>query len=314
MLNEEFIYRNGALEYKYLGLKKYLIDLHNKNIHDINLFLLISLEKDYYEGENLKKIVKDLVKLSNNLFLEINGEKINFKVNKISFDVGDILNRHRWIYRYNEKYAIENGLNDNEEDKIPENIKNEIQEKAYQTGKQQGFNWFKNHCIDAINEVLPENKKIDKNFQLNNDITSIFEGNKEIPTIEYICYTHWLEHKDYKHIEEILNKIRFLDNSVIERSFNYEANYFLERLINRNEKPKFPINFVKHSKDYLIDETIKDIVINNESKNILLYYFGTELGVFTAFKGKKAKSDIRIQEYYKAELSNIDEMAWVAIR
>lgn len=314
MLNEEFIYRNEALEYKYLGLKKYLIDLHKKNIHDINLFLLISLEKDYYEGENLKKIVKDLVKLSNNLFLEIDGERINFKVNKISFDVGDVLNRHRWIYRYNEKYSIENGLNDDEENKIPENIKNEIQEKAYQTGKQQGFDWFKNHCIDAINEVLPENNKIDKDFQLNNDIRNIFEGNKTIPAMEYICYIHWLKHKNYKHIEEILNKIRFLDNSVIEKAFDHEANYFLERLINRDKKPKFPINFVKHSKDYLVDEVIKDILIYSLSQNIGFYYFGLEPRVFTTFRGKKAKNDKRIQEYYKPELSNIDEMTWIAIR
>lgn len=314
MLNEEFIYRNEALEYKYLGLKKYLIDLHNKNIHDINLFLLISLEKDCYEGENLKKIVKNLVKLSNNLFLEINGEKINFKVNKISFDVGDILNRHRWIYRYNEKYAIENGLNDNEETKIPADIENEIKIKAYQTGKQQGFDWFKNNCIDAINELLSEDNKIDKDFQLNDDITNVFEGNKDIPAIEYICYNHWLKHKDYKHIEEILNKIRFLDNSVIERTFNHAANYFLERLVNRDEKPKFPINFVKHSKDYLVDETVKNIIINAQAKNIIFYNFGLESKVFTAFKGKKAKNDLRIQKYYKPELSNIDEMTWVAIR
>lgn len=55
MLDEEFIYRNEALNYKYLGLKKYLMDLYQKNIHNINLFLLISLEQNYYEGEILKK-------------------------------------------------------------------------------------------------------------------------------------------------------------------------------------------------------------------------------------------------------------------
>lgn len=82
---------------------------------------------------------------------------------------------------------LKHDLKDGEENNIPNNIKKEIEIKAYQMGKQEGFDWFKNHCIDAINEVLPENNIIDKDFQLNNDITNIFEGNKQIPTIEYIC-------------------------------------------------------------------------------------------------------------------------------
>ena len=48
--------------------------------------------------------------------------------------------------------------------------------------------------------------------------------------------------------------------------------------------------------------------------SIIFYNFGLESKVFTAFKGKKAKNDLRIQKYYKPELSNIDEMTWVAIR
>ena len=51
------------------------------------------------------------------------------------------------------------------------------------------------------------------------------------------------------------------------------------------------------------------------SKSLFIFYnFGLESKVFTAFKGKKAKNDLRIQKYYKPELSNIDEMTWVAIR
>lgn len=314
MLNEDFAYINDNLAFKYLGLKKYLLELHQMGINDVNLFLLVSLEKEYYEGDNLAKIINDLIKLSNNLVLNINNKIVKFKVNKISFDVGDVLNRHRWIYRYNEKYMLDNGLTDNQEDKIPSDIEEQIKIEAYKTSKNEGFDWFRNNCIDVINAILPQDKQISKDLKLNNDITKIFDGNNNIPKIEYICYEHWLKHKDYNHIAEILDKIRFLDNSIIEKSFDYEANYFLERLTNRNEFPKFPNIFVKHSKDYLVDETVKDIILNKEPKNILMYDFGLELGIFTAFKGKKAKNDARIQKYYNPELSNLDNLYWVSIR
>ena len=61
MLNEDFAYINDNLAFKYLGLKKYLLELHQMGINDVNLFLLISLEKEYYEGDNLAKIVNDLI-------------------------------------------------------------------------------------------------------------------------------------------------------------------------------------------------------------------------------------------------------------
>ena len=314
MLNEDFAYINDNLAFKYLGLKKYLLELHQMGINDVNLFLLISLEKEYYEGDNLTKIVNDLMKLSNNLVLNINNEIVKFKVNKISFDVGDILNRHRWIYRYNEKYMLDNGLTDNQEDKIPLDVEEQIKAKAYETGKNQGFDWFKNNCVNAINIILPKNEQISKDLSLNNDITKIFNGNDNIPEMEYICYEHWLKHKNYNNIAEILDKIRFLDNSIIEKAFNHEANYFLERLTKRNEFPKFPNSFIEHSKDYLVDETIKDIIINKEPKNILMYYFGLEPKVFTTFKGKKAKSNVQIQKYYNQELSSLDNLYWVSIR
>ena len=183
MLNEDFAYINDNLAFKYLGLKKYLLELHQMGINDVNLFLLISLEKEYYEGDNLAKIINDLMKLSNNLVLNINNEIVKFKVNKISFDVGDILNRHRWIYRYNEKYMLDNGLTDNQEDKIPLDVEEQIKAKAYETGKNQGFDWFKNNCVDAINIILPKNEQISKDLSLNNDITKIFNGNDNIPEI-----------------------------------------------------------------------------------------------------------------------------------
>ena len=84
-----------------------------------------------------------------------------------------------------------------------------------------------------FNIILPKNEQISKDLSLNNDITKIFNGNDNIPEMEYICYEHWLKHKNYNNIAEILDKIRFLDNSIIEKAFNHEANYFLERLTKR---------------------------------------------------------------------------------
>ena len=63
-------------------------------------------------------------------------------------DTDDITYNRVWVQAVlPEKYAIENGLNDNEETKIPTDIENEIKIKAYQTGKQQGFDWFKNNWL-----------------------------------------------------------------------------------------------------------------------------------------------------------------------
>ena len=308
-------YTTTDLCFNYLNLRKYLLRMYENRIFDVNIFLLISLEKDYYEGENLKKIIVDLIKLSNNITLNIDGKDVKFKVNKISIDVGDILNRHRWTYRYNEKYMIEHHLKDNEEDKIPKEIQQEIQSKAYETGKKQGFDWFKNHAINALNLILPQENQLKKNFKLADEITEIFKGSKNIPRIEYICYEYWLKNSKYITIEKVLNNIRNLDNSVIEKSYNHEANYYIERLNRRNEGPKFPKIFAKYSKMYLLDETVKDVMIQQSEKNNLeLYYFGLEPKHNVTFNGKKAKNNITIQNYIKNELSGIDKNNWVTIR
>lgn len=315
MFNTNNDYTMENLEFNYLNLRKYLFKMYEKGVKDVNLFLLISLEKEYYEGENLKKIIVDLAKLSNNLILKIDGRDIKFKVNKISLDVGDVLNRHRWIYRYNEKYMIEHNLKDGEENKIPQDIQQEIQEKAYETGRQQGFDWFKNHTIDALNLVLPQENQLKKNFKLTDGITQIFKGNETIPEIEYICYEYWLKHQKYKTIERALNEVRNLPDSVIERTYNHEANYYLERLHNRNESPKMQSIFAKYSKDYLIDETIKDTLIQQIGNNNLeLYYFGLEARHSIAFRGKKAKNNNIIQDYVNKELFGITDGNWITIR
>ena len=108
--NKSQIMEQGTkLEFSYLNLNNYLLELHKNNIHNLNILLLISLETEYYEGDNLQRILSDIKKLSNNLvyrfdILDKNGkptgkktEKIKFKVNKIKIDNDNVLNKQRWI-------------------------------------------------------------------------------------------------------------------------------------------------------------------------------------------------------------------------
>ncbi len=43
-----------VLRFNYLNLNKYLYELYKQGTDNINILLLVSLEKEYYEGENLK--------------------------------------------------------------------------------------------------------------------------------------------------------------------------------------------------------------------------------------------------------------------
>ncbi len=228
MLNTNDNYTAINLEFNYLNLKKYLFKLYKQGLDNFNIALLISLEKEYYEGKNLKRIIKDLVKLSNNIECNFDGKKVNFKVVRIRLTICDALNRHRWIYRYLEEYMIKNNLT--EEHQVPDNIKQEMEKKAYKVGKQQGADWFKNHAIDAINEILPIDKRINKDFLLADEITEIFEGNNKIPKFDCSRTDTWLNHPRYEAIKNAIIEIRNLPNSVVERSFYNEAKYFLDRL------------------------------------------------------------------------------------
>jgi hypothetical protein len=317
MLDNMNDYSNNNLEFNYLNLTKYLLKMYEQGIQDINLFLLISLEKEYYEGDNLKRIIKDLAKLSNNLALNIDGKDIKFKVSKISLDVGDVLNRHRWIYRYNEKYMLEHNLKDNEENLIPEDIEQDIQARAYEAGRQQGFDWFKHHTIDALNLILPNNNQLTKDFKLTNGITEIFKGNETTPPIEYICYEHWLKHPKYKTVEKALNEVRSLENSVVERTYDHEVEYYMERLGKRGETEeisKFPEMFKKYSKEYLVDETVEHVLIQQEKENNLEFYCFAKAPMHsTVFSGKQIKNNTIMQKYLKNELREIDERKRITI-
>ncbi len=312
MFNANDNYTAINLEFNYLNLRKYLIDLYNQKQTEIEIFLTISLEKEYYEGEHLKQILLDIQKLSQNLVLSINGKDIKFKVNTIKMVVGDVLNRHRWIYRGQAKYMLEHNLTI--EDTITPNIKKEIASRAYIQGKEQGFDWFKRN-IESFN-LLFGDKKLNKNFQLGNEITQIFDGNENCPPMYYICYEYWYKHPKYNEIQNALTKVRSLPNSIVERAYNYESEYFLRRLKNRNEIIEFENMFLKYSKDYLVDETIKNSLIYQINKFFLieLYYYGKEGKFTTVFKGKKAKNNPEILKGIQNELKYIDCRRFVTIR
>jgi hypothetical protein len=313
MIDENIDYSCDNLNFKYLNLNKYLLKMYEQGIQDINLFLLISLEKEYYEDENLKKIIADLVKLSNNIVLNINGKDIKFKVNKISLDVGDTLNRHNVMYRCNRDYMLKNNLI--EEQQIPQHIKKEFEENSYNTSRQQGINWFRNHAIEAINSLLPSNKQINKNFQLTTGITEIFKGNDEVPAIDYICAEHWLKHQKYNRILEIINEIRNLPFSILEKCYNNEAKTFFDRLAKREEILNFVDMFVKYSKDYLIEETVEGALLHRENNDILeFYYHGLEPNHYSVFKTNKAHKNKIIRNYLGNELAGILNVKRITIR
>ncbi|HSQ97871.1 MAG TPA: hypothetical protein VLL98_04090 [Rickettsiales bacterium] len=306
-------YTTGGLEFNYLNLRKYLLKMYEQGIQDINIFLLISLEKEYYQGENFKKIIQDFIKLSNNLTLNIDGKDIKFKVNKISLDVGDTANKWRWIYRYNEKYMLEHNL-DHEED-ILENVVQEIANKSYETAKQQGKDWFKDHAVDTLNLILPKDNQITKDFKLTDGITEIFQGNNEIPRIEYICYDYWANDPKYKTIEKALLEVRNLENSVIEQAYDHEVKYYIDRTSKKNECAKFPEMFFKYSKMYQFEETMPMVIkYQNVKNNFEFYWFGRESCYTEVFRGKKAQNNKIIKSNLENDLKGITNRRYISIK
>ncbi|HSQ97636.1 MAG TPA: hypothetical protein VLL98_02855 [Rickettsiales bacterium] len=210
---------------------------------------------------------------------------------------------------------LEHNLKDGEENLIPQDIQQEIQARAYETGRQQGFDWFKNHTIDALNLVLPENKQLNKDFKLTNGITEIFEGNNNLPPIEYICYEYWLKHQKYERVAKALDEVRNIQNSIVEKVYKEEAQYFLKRLTKREEIQTFKDMFLKYSKDYLVDETVKHVLIQQwNNRNLEFYYLGTEPRHDTVFLKEKAQSNNIIKNYIGNELLGITNGNWITLR
>ncbi|MDD2840650.1 MAG: hypothetical protein PHY80_06095 [Rickettsiales bacterium] len=325
MLNINDNYTAINLEFNYLNLKKYLLKMYEQGIQEINLFLLVSLEKDYYQGGHFREIIQDLLNLSNNLIMDFDilnedgkptgkkTEKVKFKINKISLDVGDTANRWRWIYRYNEKYMLKNNLT-NEED-IPQNIVEQIATQSYETAKQQGKDWFKDNAVDTLNLVVSKDNQITKDFQLSDGITEIFEGNYKIPQIEYICYDYWLNHPKYKIIEKVLLEVRNLENSIVEQAYDHEVKYYIARMDKKDVFAKFPEMFFKYSKIYQFDETIPMVIRHQDVKNNFeFYWFGRESCYTEVFRGRKAKNNEIIKHYLDNELKGIADRNYISIK
>ncbi len=273
--------------FQYLNLDKILHELYNSNIDNVNLYLLVSLEKDYYIGDNLKKIVLDLKRLikGKEIIWNIYGKPEKFKVNKLSLFLGDTLNRHMFYYRHCAKYFDEHNID--QEELIPLEIRKQFEEISYKEGKQEGKDWFKDN-IDAFN-LFSDEKVLTKDFYIGDDITTIFEETDNTPKLEYICYGYWYNQPEYKKIEELFFKMIHDENcSSVDRCYTYEAESFYNRLDKRGETPKYKDLFIQQSKKYLMDETIPAIILSSTdtNNNLNIYYHGKTQPHFLIYKGK----------------------------
>ena len=284
---------NKELYFNYLDLDNVLNKFYNNGIHGINLYLLISLEKDYYMGENMKLIMSDLRRLMNNkeIIWNINGKLEKFKVNKLSLFVGDVLNRHMFYYRHCADYFDKHNID--QEDLIPLDIRKQFEERSYIEGKQEGKDWFKDN-IDAFN-LFSDEKVLTKDYYIGDDITTIFEETENTPKLEYICYEYWLKQSEYKIAIRDLLYLVSLDNSLLDRCYTYEAEAFYNRLDKRDETPKYKNLFIQQSKKYLIDETPAMALSDVKGNHFDMYYGGMTPEHFIVFTGKKAKNNEEIR-------------------
>lgn len=200
--------------YEILLDKNYLNTCLSKIIgNELDISLPISLEKNFYNEQYFKDFIVAIKEYVNNGF---KFEDKTIKVKKVRLDVGDILNRHIWYYRYCEKYILDNDISNEKE--IPKKRRGKFKKDAYLRGKKQGKEWFKNN-IDAINQLIPKEFRLSKDFQLNDEITILYKGDKNNPKIEYISHDYWLKHPEYKKIEKALNEVCEIENSVIKRAY-----------------------------------------------------------------------------------------------
>lgn len=286
--------------------------LYKNNVDNVNINLLISLEKEYYDGENLKLIMSDLKKFidGKKIVRNINNKVYEFKINKLSLLMHDSLNEYMFYYRHCVDYFKKKNVD--REELIPDSVKEEFKKIAYIDGKEEGADWFR-HNIDAIN-LLSEQKVLTKDFVLNDEVTTIFEETENIPKVETIRYDYWWNHPDYEESKQsFMNVVNDPDCSIIDNCFAYEADYFYRRLDNRGETPEFKDFFVRQSKKYLIDETIASLITTD---NVLtLYYYGRAPSHYTIFDSKKAKNNPKIQyALQNTKVKNIQLFHYVSLR
>jgi hypothetical protein len=268
---------------------------------DIIIDLPISIEKNFYNGKLFSVFIGQIKKL----LKQYKSRK--FPIIKI--DVGDSLNRHICYYRYCVEYMLKNNIKD--VDEITTNIKEELKKKSYEAGLIQGNKWFKDN-IRSINKLIPKNAKISNKTKLNNEITVLYEGCENNPKVEYVKYDYWLNHKDYKGIKCILDKLK---DSVIERAYDQAVNYYMERFYNKEHVIEFEELFRLQSKKYIKDECVAAILLYKECPNTIEIYFGGREGSGTqVFKGKKAQNDPIIKKYLEGPLKCADKRRFIPVK
>ena len=303
------------LYFSYLGLNERLYQFYQKGIKDIECNIIISLEKEYYQGENMKLIMSDLRKLMKNkkISMNYNGIKEDFNIKKLGLFVGDTVNRYNLYYRHCAKYFDEHNIN--KEELIPLEIREQFQKDSYIEGTQEGKDWFKDN-LEAI-QLFSDEKKLTKDFKISDDITTIFEETEDTPGLYYICYNIWYKHPRYNDMKKALDELINMEDSIIDRCYNHESRYFYERLDKRGETPKYKDLFVQQSKQYLIDETIPAVILNSENKpnNYFdFYYFGKLPHHLEIYNGKKAKNNKVIQNYISTFIKGADDCCQVVLR
>lgn len=305
----------GDLHFSYLGLDERLRQFRDNNVRDININLIISLEKEYYMGENMKLIMQDLRKLMDGkkIIRELDGKLEEFYIKKLGLFVGDTLNHHMFYYRHCANYFDKHNID--EEELIPLKTRQEFEKISYLEGTQEGKDWFKDN-LEAI-QLFSNEKQLTKDFIITDDITTIFEETETTPGLEYICYNHWYSHPRYKEIEKNLNELVNMEYSVIKKSYNHEAEYFYDRLNKRGETPKYKNLFIKQSFKYLVDETMPAVILNskkNPNNFFDMYYYGKLPKHFEVYGGKRAKNNKLIQEKIKNTLKGIDNVGYISLR
>ena len=303
------------LYFSYLFLSETLKKFYEENIDTINISLLISLEKDYYTGENMKLIMSDLRKLVHNkeIIWTVNFKKEKFKVKNLKIFVGDALNQHMFYYRHCADYFDKYNVSD--EEQIPLDVRKHFKEISYEEGKQEGIDWFMNN-IDALNKFSDE-KVLTKDFELNNHITTLFEETDETPKLEFLRYEYYYDHDKYNNILNAVEDLK-VNCDFIDRVYFKEATYFYDRLKNRRETPKYKDLFIQQSIKYLTDETVPSVIEAQQqdpNNHTEFYYYGKIPMHLEVYRGKKSKNNSLLNHYINTGLlKGITDINHISLR
>jgi hypothetical protein len=299
------------MNFSYTNLDKFLLYFKENNINNIELELGISFGTAYYNGEKFNNFCEEIKrKFLRKNYYELDGFK--YKIDKFTILLADSINIHSIYCDEISKYLKKHNLT--KESEISNNIKELIEKTLYKKSKEQGVKWLRKN-IDSINKLLIEESKLQTDTELKNDITILYKGDKNHPKIELKSYDYYLNHLEYEQTEKALREVCKLKNNLIERAFQHEVDYYIERMKNRNEKIEFENLLRKQSYKYLFDETVSFIIKHREQNNLIEFYIGgREIDPTLTFHGKKAQKDPIIQKYLQNELRGADQRKFVSVK